>query len=236
MPDSKMKELLEQDMRDIGLNQRELGEKLNRSQQAISAWFARDKVPSSQIANLRKVLGDNSKLIRYLAEHQGLNGFDDQVREFSPDTPQSVKARITNEEVFRKIVSEELGEQGLQGTIEINGHRVRVDYMSTTLACEVMNLDSMVRTIPIGIQLWQRGSRRVLDLAVIKKARPKMRCVMALVAPEIEFDAPVNRLTMYCTTLGIDVWVSGCMEEVADKIVTHETELVKSIPFLDISE
>lgn len=235
MTDSKIKELLEQDMRDLGLNQRELGEKLNRSQQAISAWFARDKVPSSQIANLRSVLGENSKLIRYLAEHQGFTSFNDQPGLY--ETAINTRAEQHNEEQsFKRIIAEELGAQGLEGTIEINGHRIRLDYISTALACEVMNLRPVSATIPIGIQLWQRGSRRVLDMAIIKKARPKMRCAIALVSTEIKVDEAVNKLIMYCTTLGIDVWICGRIEEVADLIVKHETELVKGIPFTDITE
>lgn len=235
---------LEADLAKAGLTQKELGEKLGGiTQQAISGWLDKNRIPVRRLAELKQLFGPGSavaefqdwqyrqmgeeigqaqaKVLRNEAEPLVIRERQEPYPRFSNRQPEDLPPRLR----WKRAMPADLVPY-CDRKIEVGASQRRIDYLSPNVAAEV----KMPGTNDEGRISPLLASLSAFQLAVVRQALrntshpPRFYVLVLIVPPDSQrVSLPLlQRFAVDCGLLGLMLATAGTPEEAAVAIVGLE--------------
>lgn len=246
---SSLSQALEQDLVRVELTQKELGERLGISQQAISAWITDNHIPNKRLNQLTEVLGANSAVaqwqsrenFKFAVERDG-GAYVERSPEKQPSRLQPLPRVRDVEEPARPVLREHTVDHlfraalpahlhaNLKVRVELGSTVRHVDYMSDKLAFE------LISPSPVSFnRLSLTASPALLRLAVVRQAtmrtHPHRKYLLGVHLPDakgVTNFSQVQRLATEAGFLGVNVLSASDVQGFASLVddVEHGSKII----------
>ena len=252
-----LREALKEDLDRLKMTQKAFTETLPISQQALNYWFQKGEIPRSRQSQVVGILGENSSVAAGLAK-----GFDPESPDEKPSFLRTSYAGVVDtapespftkrEELRRAFLGDRFAQHGemleliraelphvsLDAMVALGTSRRRLDYNSSVMAANIITAPTVSMDRGRNIVNPSALARRILDLALIRKAeRVKDKYyVLVLILGEL-IDAPgtseaVARAVWEAGQFGVSVLTARSYAEAARLLIDIETE--RSNPSEDV--
>jgi transcriptional regulator with XRE-family HTH domain len=246
----EVSKLLGGDLIRLGLTQEEFATRLGVTQQAVSAWYARNAVPQRRLKDIESVLGVDSQLVAYmrnspqpalLREQQIVprvireaaprRARVDTERQISSSASYSVVAQLNQERRrFRELIESELPGARVEVLVGTNHVNRQFDYMSDALCIDLISLTPLEGRFLLnsGRVYAKLVSLMLCRLATAHEA-PDRHFGIIVVADDPNFASSphVDRLQWECEQFDITLTVVPRIEAAAEFIVEIENSLTE---------
>lgn len=245
----EVSKLLRADLVRLELTQEEFANKLGVTQQAVSAWCARNAIPHRRLKAIENALGRDSELVAYMRDVPQLQVLRDRSTEFRAirEQPRRVPSERSTQgtslarpniftqmqleqQRFRELIENELPGTRVNTLVHVGLVNRQFDYISPSLCIALISLTPLEgRMILASQRVYTHLVSLMLCRQVTREEHPERLFGIIVVAddPNFETTPHVSRLQWECEQFDVSLSVVPHIDEAAKLILQIENSFSK---------